>query len=136
MRTVSGNHLWGERIALFLRYWLPVIVWMGLIFVLSSQSDLPRYPTRLIDLLTKKLGHLSEYAVLAILAQRALTRGGVRASSPLLAVALSVAYALSDEYHQLHIPGRNGNLWDVVLDALGAVSGLAFFVWWRVRRQG
>jgi len=45
---------------------------MVLIFFLSSQPHLPRYPRPLIDLLLKKVAHLFEYAVLAILLHRAM----------------------------------------------------------------
>lgn len=136
MKGVSTNRSWSKGIAgLFLRFWLPVIVWMGLIFVLSDQPTLPHGPTRLFDLLMKKLGHVTEFAVLAVVIHRAWTQGGIRPASPVLAWLLSVAYALSDEYHQVYVPGRHGNPWDVAVDAFGAVIGLALFAWWRAHRR-
>ena len=117
------------------RYWLPVTGWMTLIFVVSDQPHLPLYPTGLIDLLLKKLGHLTEYAVLSVLVQRALAQGWECPSTSVLAFLMSIVYALSDEYHQLFVPGRNGNLWDVGVDTLGAVTGLALYARWRVWRR-
>ena len=99
--------------------WLPVLLWMGLIFFLSSQSHLPRYPHHPIDFLLKKAAHLFEYAVLAILLQRGVgSEGGWRA------LLIGGIYALSDEFHQSFAPGRNAELLDLAFDILGVVSGL------------
>jgi len=77
MKGISDKQPWLSRIAgRFFQYWLPVIAWMALIFILSDQPQLPCYPTGVIDLLLKKLGHLTEYAVLAVLVQRALAQEG------------------------------------------------------------
>lgn len=98
---------------------MPVLLWMALIFFLSSQPHLPRYPYHLIDLLLKKAAHLFEYAVLAILLYRAMRNDyGWRA---LLTGGL---YALSDELHQSFVPGRNAELLDLAFDILGVVLGL------------
>ena len=137
MRSIPGDRFRASRNAgRFLHYWLPVIAWMALIFIVSDQPQLPRYPTGMIDLLLKKLGHLTEYAVLAVLVQRALVQGGACSTVPVLPCLLSIVYALSDEYHQLFVPGRNGNLWDVGVDTLGAVIGLALYARCRLWRPG
>jgi len=137
MRRSSDKRTWGSGIVdrCFL-YWMPVIAWMVLIFIVSNQPQLPHYPTGMIDLLLKKLGHLTEYAVLALLVQRALAQGRACSTVPILPCLLTIVYALSDEYHQLFVSGRNGNLWDVGVDTLGAVIGLALYARWRGRRPG
>jgi len=99
--------------------WLPALLWMGFIFFLSSQPHLPRYPTPLIDLLLKKVAHLLEYFVLAILLHRAV--GG---QGGWWALVIGGLYALSDEFHQSFVPGRNAELLDLTLDILGVVLGL------------
>ena len=136
MMGISEKRLRSGRVAgrLF-HYWLPVIGWMTLIFIVSDQHQLPLYPTGMIDLLLKKLGHLTEYAILAVLIQRALAQEWACSSVSVLACLLSIVYALSDEYHQLFVPGRNGNLWDVGVDTLGAVIGLVLYARWRVWRR-
>jgi len=137
MKGISDKQPWLSRIAgRFFQYWLPVIAWMALIFILSDQPQLPCYPTGVIDLLLKKLGHLTEYAVLAVLVQRALAQGGACSTVPVLPCLLCIVYALSDEWHQLFVPGRNGNLWDVGVDTLGAVTGLALYARCRLWRPG
>ena len=110
---------------------------MGLIFMISAQPTLPSVPGRW-DLLLKKTMHALAYGVLAGLTLRALRGywsddGLIR----LVSVALAVAYAFSDEYHQTFVPGRDGNLVDVTVDALGIAGAIAVDRRWRqVRGRG
>ena len=102
--------------------WLPVVAWAAVIFALSSVPDLG---TGLggWDLLLRKLAHGAEYALLGFLLLRALGRR-------YLAVALGVAYAVTDELHQHFISGRVGAPTDVAIDALGVVVGVLVGRWW------
>ncbi len=102
--------------------WLPPLVWMGLIFAASAQSSLPSVPGRW-DLLLKKTMHVVAYAILTWLYFRAL-RGwwSDDARVRFVGVVLAVAYAVSDEYHQTFVPGRNGSWIDVVIDSVGVLS--------------
>jgi VanZ family protein len=108
------------------RAWLPVAAWAALIFVLSSIPDLG---TGLEgwDLVLRKIAHAAEYAVLGALLLRATRR-------PRLAIALGVAYAVSDELHQALVPGRQGSPLDVAIDATGVVCGVLVWQWTRGRR--
>ncbi len=96
--------------------WLPVVLWAGLIFGLSSIPDLG---TGLggWDLALRKIAHAAEYAVLGALLLRALGR-------ELTAVAIGIAYAVTDEVHQAFVPGRHGAALDVVIDAVGVLVGV------------
>jgi VanZ family protein len=106
--------------------WAPVFGWAVLIYVVSDQPRLPQAPMPLLDLLLKKAGHLTEYAIFAVLLYRAL--GGYCGTTPRLHLALAwplaVAYAVSDELHQAQVPGRTAASTDVVLDGFGALVGL------------
>jgi VanZ family protein len=99
--------------------WLPVVVWAAVIFAFSSipalNSGLGTWDTVL-----RKGAHMTEYAILAVLLVRAT-------GSYAWAFALAVAYAASDEVHQLFVRGRHGSPVDVAIDAVGALIGLA--VW-------
>jgi VanZ family protein len=108
---------------------------MGVIFFLSAQPDLPRAPGPWLDTLLKKISHALAYGVLGWLYQRAL-RPHLCASTILRVVSggLAVAYALSDEYHQTFVPGRNGQLLDVMVDGVGA-GGAMLLDWWLERRR-
>jgi VanZ family protein len=104
--------------------WLPVVAWAAVIFAFSS---VPSLSTHLgtWDLVLRKLAHMTEYAVLALLLLRAT-------GSYAWAFGVAVAYACTDEFHQTFVRGRHGSPVDVAIDALGALVGLA--VWRRVRR--
>ena len=105
------------------RVWVPVVLWAGLIFGLSS---IPSLSTGLggWDLVLRKLAHATEYAVLGFLLLRALER-------ELPAVLAGVAYAVSDEIHQHFVRGRHGVWYDVVIDTVGVTIGV--IVWRRSR---
>ena len=119
-----------------LRYWLPPVVWMILIFILSAQPTLPHHPDTLSDFILKKTAHMTEYGILAFLLWRALSRGQGTLSRLALfaAFVISVLYAVSDEYHQTFVPGREGKLMDVGFDAAGAL--VALLVVGSLRKKG
>jgi VanZ family protein len=122
-----------------LRYWLPPVLWMGIIFFLSAQPTLPHHPDNLFDLILKKAGHAVEYGILAFLLWRALSQGQGTLSRSALATAfvVSVLYAASDEYHQTFVPGREGTLVDVGFDVVGAlVASLVVGSLGKKRKQG
>jgi hypothetical protein len=106
----------GHEARRLLGLWLPVVAWAALIFGLSSVPDLG---TGLggWDLLLRKIAHVAEYAILGALLARAVGR-------PWPALALGVAYAVSDEIHQTFVPGRQGSPLDVAIDSLGVAAGV------------
>ena len=106
--------------------WAPVVAWAALIFALSSVPDLG---TGLggWDVVLRKIAHTAEYAVLGALLGRATRRVG-------LALAVGVAYAVSDEIHQSFVPGRAGAPLDVAIDAIGVVCGVVLWHLVRTRR--
>jgi len=75
----------------------------------------------------RKLGHLVEYGVLAVLWMRALAPGRPLRRTAALAFVLAAAYAGIDEARQTLAPNRTPSLGDVGIDALGA--GLAASLW-------
>ena len=96
---------------------LPPLLAMGLIFFLSAQVSDP-VDRAWWDVLLRKLAHVTEYAVLTALWWRAFRGFGVR--FPLAAaIAVSVAYAATDEYHQTFVDGRHGTPVDVLIDSAG-----------------
>jgi VanZ family protein len=99
---------------------------MAFIFVLSSMSE-PPMPADVSD----KLAHTAGYAVLGLLAMRAVAGGAgmpMRVWQALAAVAIAVAYGATDEYHQSFVPGRDADVHDIYADAIGAAIGTA--AWW------
>jgi VanZ family protein len=103
----------------WLHLWLPVVAWMALIFSLSAQRDLPHPEAHWASLLISGGAHAFMFGILAMLWARALV-GRPRTC----AFCVTVLYALSDEFHQLFVPGRTADPVDLLCDALGALAGL------------
>lgn len=143
-----------RRLWLFIKYWLPPLLWMSLIFLGSADRASVHRSSRIIEplvrwlfpamsdagvgtcvLVARKGAHLTEYAFCAILLWRALrqhTRHDRRPWSwrePRWALLMVFAYACLDEWHQTFVPGRQGTLHDVLLDTLGGAFGLLLL--WR-----
>lgn len=97
----------------FVRYWLPVVVWMTVIFFLSARESVQVADEPLINFLFFKTLHVIEYAILFVLYYRAL-------KNKTAALLLTLLYAATDEIHQLFVPTREGRLRDVIIDAIGA----------------
>ncbi len=98
---------------------------MALIFVLSAQSSFDFVPRRWQVDPVSWAAHFSEYAVLALLLWQALRhteRFSPRATP--LAFVLAALYAISDEWHQLYVPGRYSDGRDVLVDVAGALAAL------------
>lgn len=96
-----------------------------MIFTLSA---IPNLKTNLEqDFLLRKIAHMVEFAILALLLYRAISAQGLLAGkaggSPRRAIIYSfifaLFYAFSDELHQYYVPGRHCSLKDVGIDAIG-----------------
>lgn len=148
------------KFRLSLKYWLPVLIWMALIFLASSDQRSYEHSARLVEPLLRWLfprmpqarvetihhfmrkgAHLIEYAVLALLLWRAVRQPVKNDSRPWvwpeagLALALVFLYAASDEFHQIFVPTRTALVSDVFIDtAGGAASLLALWTFGRWRK--
>jgi VanZ family protein len=137
------------RFVSFLKYWLPVLAWMTLIFLGSgdvlSSANTSRFLGPLLHWLfpgwsastladaihiLRKTGHVTEYGVLALLLWRALRRPVAGDPRPWswglarLTLLLAMCYAATDEFHQAFVPTREARVRDVMLDTCGAAAAL------------
>ena len=117
----------------FIRFWLPVLIYLALIFILSSFSA-PIFAETPIPFLDK-LFHMVEYALLGFLFIRGFKNSPLSLSSVKfisLAVALSTLYGMSDEFHQYFVPNRDASLADILFDCIGSMIGSTIYtVLWR-----
>jgi VanZ family protein len=97
---------------------LPPLALMGVIFFFSSQPDLGT-GLGVWDTILRKSAHMTEYGVLWWLWYRAL--GSRRLG---VAVAITLAYAATDEFHQTFVHGRHGTPVDVAIDAVGVTVAI------------
>ncbi|MDX8150346.1 VanZ family protein [Patulibacter brassicae] len=112
---------------------LPPLALMGVIWFLSSRSDLGGSGGWL-GLVLRKGAHMTEFGLLAVLWARAL-RALWTPRAPVALVggaAIALAWAITDELHQATVPGRHGTPVDVLIDGGGIVVGtLLLAVVWR-----
>src|SRR3954466_10743857 len=87
--------------------WLPPLALMAAIFFFSAQPDL-NSGLGTIDLVGRKIVHMSEYALLTFLWWRATRTIAPPNQALALAVTLAIGYAATDEFHQHFIEGRHG----------------------------
>lgn len=95
---------------------------MGLIFFLSAQPNLDS-GLGIWDTIGRKLVHLGIYSALTLAWAWALRP--VLERPALAAAAISLLYAISDEYHQTFVAGRAGHATDVLIDLAGILLALA-----------
>jgi len=132
----------------FLSRYLPLVAWLVFISYASSDSFSAGNTSRIIGplvlwlfpntsaetlatihLITRKLAHFTEYAILAFLAARAFRTSPNPAISRhwfLISAALIIVYALIDEYHQSFVPSRTGTIYDSFIDIGGGMIALIF----------
>ncbi|GMV49172.1 MAG: hypothetical protein NBKEAIPA_02621 [Nitrospirae bacterium] len=118
-------------------YWGPVTLYAVLIFWGSSISNPPEDISSMLKVFSDKWLHFCEYGVLGALSYRACRHAAgpwVARRALVVAVAGATLYGLSDEIHQLFVPFRDGNGWDLLADALGAWLGAWGWRWFE-RRQ-
>ena len=73
----------------------------------------------------RKNAHFFIYLILGVLVKNALNSSGIMDFKAIgIGLVICVGYAFSDEIHQLVVPGRGGQLSDVVIDSCGAGLGI------------
>jgi VanZ family protein len=130
----------------FLKYWLPLLVWLVVIFLGSTNLMSAEHTSRFIVpfllwlkpmspqtiwvilVFMRKCAHVTEYAILALLLWRALR------SLPAVSMKMSMSFgaallgctvfAAMDEFHQSFVKSRTPSVHDVLLDVAGALLGL------------
>jgi VanZ family protein len=131
--------------------WTAVVLWLVLIFYLSSQpaeesNGLSKSVTKIIvetvekivdvkedinmvdrfNHLVRKYAHFMSYLILGILVNNALVVSNVNKTFK-YSLLFCIVYAISDEFHQLFVPGRGAQISDVIIDSFGAFFGIWFY---------
>jgi VanZ family protein len=112
--------------------WGPVIAYMAMIFGLSSLSKPPQPPG-----VSFYAVHVIVYMGLGALTARAAGTGltNVNWRAVVIATLISSLYGVSDEYHQLFVPGRSFDVFDIVADAIGSLVGASAVGAWSIIRR-
>lgn len=136
-----------------LRRYGPLVLWMALIFFASTSELSATNTSRIVrplllwlfpgitedrlvfaHFLVRKGGHLTEYAVLALLAARAFlssSRHTLRLNWAAASFCLVALYSLFDEYHQTFVASRTGSIYDSFIDMAGGATALVVLTLWR-----
>jgi VanZ family protein len=139
------------------RYWAPVLLWMSVIFLMSTAAfssqntsliiepilrflapSLSSHKVEIIHDLIRKAGHVTEYFVLGILLFRAFRDNSTEKRMwrwALFSVLLAALYAAGDEFHQSFVSTRTPSLSDVGIDATAAILAQGASLLWRHRRH-
>lgn len=128
--------------------WIVVVMWMGVIFYFSHQpavasnglstgitekllhlinNILPNLElnTEAINHVLRKGAHFSVYLLLGIFVVLGFKSTGIKDNRVLFfSLLVCILYATSDEIHQLFVPGRSGEVRDIVIDSAGALMGV------------
>jgi VanZ family protein len=148
MRIADRRYRWRTKI----KNWLPVVAWAGLIFFFSTEQfsssntspivgtlafwifpGISSETIETVHLTIRKLGHWSEYFVLAVLMLRALrneTGKKWELRHAVHTLVFILLYALSDELHQTFVPSRTASFGDVMIDVVGGICGIFWMVWY------
>jgi VanZ family protein len=135
------------RMKRFLKYWLPSLIWLAVIFLGSTDLMSTEHTSRFIvpflrwlrpeispetiasiQFVVRKFAHLGEYTILALLLFRAVICGtNLKRSMGILYVSVWIAcvfVATTDEFHQSFVESRSASVRDVMVDSSGAIFGL------------
>lgn len=125
------------------------VIWIAVIFLLSAQpkEESNALSMKVTEVVTEKVipdrivekrdlnmdrlnnimrthAHFLLYLVLGILTLNLLSSIGISKYRILIALSICVVYALTDEFHQLFVPGRGAQISDILVDSLGALAGI------------
>ncbi len=81
----------------------------------------------ILTTLIRKMAHFFCYLILGILGMWTLSAYNAEGKRWLIALLFCMLYAVSDEVHQLFVPGRAGKIVDVLIDTAGSATGIAAF---------
>ena len=140
-------------------WWIPSWIWMTGIFIGSTDAlssrrtsrilgpllrwlfpDIPPGTLDAVQWVVRKLGHCTEFGILALLFWLALRGSLWRRIDPWDRRSvwggwfLAVVYAVSDEWHQSFVATRQGQAMDVLIDAFGATAAVLLLYW--IARRG
>jgi VanZ family protein len=142
----------------FIKYWLPLLFWLGLIFFDSTDLMSAEHTSRFIvpflrwlkpdispdtlasiHFIVRKCAHVGEYAVLGLLLLRGATlMTNSKWSIPILylsVLAVCLLVAATDEFHQTFVASRGASVRDIMIDSGGAILGLLIGSIFRMSRS-
>jgi hypothetical protein len=105
------------------RYLFPLLRWLFPDLSVKTYLELAYW--------MRKSAHVAEYALLGLLAFRAvfLSVESALARVALLSLGVAATVAVMDEFRQTLLPERTGSVWDIAIDVSGALAAIGFALW-------
>ncbi len=113
----------------FILYWLPVLVYASLIFYFSSLPEVPPVIIRIIP--ETLILHMIEYAILSILLFRTFINSNkdtLKNKAVILSILIATLYGITDEIHQIFVPGRVFSYLDMTVNFIGSMVVLTKYI--------
>ena len=100
-----------------------------------SEKELEKL-TKKVNPLVRKIAHFSIYMILAIFTYMFIEELNIKSKSEkerlrkniIYTCIFCIIYAIFDEIHQIYVPGRTGKVIDVIIDTLGACTGITIIL--------
>ena len=105
--------------------WIITIVIAGLIFYFSSLT----FPagSGSGSNIYSIFYHIIIFFLFALFLSISLVKGKIK-KDIILAIAIGIVYGISDEIHQLFVPGRSSAIFDVFLDSFGILTASVIYL--------
>jgi len=92
--------------------------------------------TKRVNPVIRKIAHFSIYMILAIFTYMFIEELNIKSKSEkerlrkniIYTCIFCIIYAIFDEIHQIYVPGRTGKVIDVIIDTLGACTGITIIL--------
>ena len=112
-----------SRIVDFISNILPAIRDMG-------EQDKTILKQEILTPIVRKMAHFSIYTMLGMFTMNYTNtyRKDKLYPEAIKALIFCICYSISDEIHQMFIPGRSGEIRDVLIDTSGALLGITFTI--------
>ena len=128
---------------------LLLILWMLFIFIMSSfdsvESDnqsgfivniisniLNINNTDILSFIIRKIAHFAEYFILGLLTHNMINNFNKKIY---ISIIICILYAVSDELHQVLIPGRSCQILDILIDSSGSILGIyLLYIYFKIKK--
>lgn len=114
----------------FLKYHLPIIVYLIIIFIFSSipGDDLPELSFTISDKLIHGIIYLIAFYLFYLSFSNVRKDSVFYKNAILFSFIFTVIYAISDELHQALVPNRDADIFDLLADFIGAFIGFIIMI--------
>ncbi len=123
------------NLKVFVKYWLPPIIYALIIFILSSRPS-PRLGPEIPHI--DKISHTLIYFIFAILMWRALYHASpafFQKRAIWFALIFTILFGVSDEWHQFFVSFRHADVFDLLFDSIGASLAIVGINWWNSEQR-